>query len=127
MKRKTAWSMLMYSCLIVAALSIGVLTPLMLSGCTTITNPDGSTRRVLGFDSPEAQTKAKETVDSAAAVLPFPFNVIVKSVGDIVILGISVYAAKKKGEEIGWDSKVADDKKNSPPPPSAPIPPATTT
>lgn len=92
----------MYSCFIVFIISV-CCTPFMTWGCTTVTNPDGTTSKVLGFESPEAQAQARETVKAASDALPYPFNLIVKSVGDLAILGIGVYAAKKKGEDLGWD------------------------
>lgn len=101
---------------------------LLITGCTTVKNPDGSTSRVLGFDSPEAQAKAQQTVESGAALLPWPFNAIVTTVGGLAITLIGAYAAKKKGEDIGWDTAHSESpalggapaKSTAPPAPPAP-------
>ena len=85
-----------------------VVPLLILSGCTTVQNPDGTTRRVIGFDSPEAQAKANESVKTLSTFLPWPFDAIVSSVGVLGVTLISAYAAKKKGEEQGWDQAHAE-------------------
>lgn len=102
-------------CTLFAIVAAGVV-----AGCTTVQNPDGTTSRVLGFDSPEAQAKAIESVQAASRVLPFPFGSITEAVGTLLVTAVGVYAAKKKGEEIGWDLKdkeIADKSKVPPPAP----------
>jgi hypothetical protein len=86
-------------------ITLCLILPLLIVGCTTVQNPDGSTSRVLGFDSPEAQAQANESVKKAAGVLPFPFSSITEAVGTILVGAVGVYAAKKKGEDIGWDKR----------------------
>lgn len=90
------------SCVIAASLC-AVVAVSTIPGCTTVANPDGSSHRVLGFESAEAQQKATETVNSIAAYLPAPFNTVASAVGTALFAGIGVYAGKKKGESDGWD------------------------
>lgn len=80
------------------------LAVLCLASCTTVQQPDGSSKQVLGFSSPEAQAQAKSSIESGAALLPFPFNVIATGIGTVLVSVVGVYAAKKKGEDIGWDT-----------------------
>lgn len=111
------------SCVVVATM-LGALT---VTGCTTIKNPDGTSQRVLGFDSPEAQQKAQDTVNTIATYLPPPFNTIAGAIGTAVVAGIGSYAAKKKGEEIGWDTAHQESpalSKDASTAPTAPKPPA---
>lgn len=91
------------------------LVVLALASCTTVEQPDGSTKSVLGFSSPEAQAQAKQSIESGAALLPFPFNVIVAGLGTIGVSVVGVYAAKKqaevaklKGANEGWDAAHAE-------------------
>lgn len=98
--RQTALSLLTTACVLTASL----LAAVTIYGCTTVKNDDGSTSRVLGFESPEAQEKAAATVNTIAAYLPPPFNTIAGALGTAVVAGIGSYAAKKKGEDIGWDT-----------------------
>ena len=118
--KRMLWSVFSTSCLIVAS----VLGGLTLAACTTVQNPDGSTSRVLGFESPEAQAKAQDTVNTIAAYLPPPFNTIAGAIGTAVVAGIGAYAAKKKGEEIGWDTAHSESpalpKPAAPPAPPSP-------
>lgn len=97
----------------------------LLSACTTVQNPDGTSSRVLGFDSPEAQATAQAAVDRASSRLPFPFGDIVGAVGTIVVAAVGVYAAKKKGEDIGWDTAHSESPALggvTPKPPAPPTP-----
>lgn len=90
--------------LLILLASQSVAFALLIAGCTTVQNPDGTSSRVLGFDSPEAQATAQAAVDRASSRLPFPFGDIVGAVGTLVVAAVGVYAAKKKGEDIGWDT-----------------------
>lgn len=98
--RQIVLTLVTFSCVIVASLIAGVT----IIGCTTVKNDDSSTSRVLGFESPEAQAKAQDTVNTIAMYLPPPFNTIAGAIGTAVVAGIGSYAAKKKGEDIGWDT-----------------------
>jgi len=111
-------------CTLFAIVAAGVV-----AGCTTVKNPDGTASWVLGFDSPEAQAKAAETVKSVSTLLPWPFDAIVATVGGLGVTLIGAYAAKKKGEEKGWDLAHAESPAlggtPAPAAPPAPTPPTT--
>ena len=85
-----------------AQFSLISLPFLALAGCTTIQNPDGSKSSVLGLTQDQAQVVAATTST---------FGSLFGPIGTTVGAGIGAlalaFAAKKKGEDAGWDARDA--------------------
>ncbi len=82
-------------------LAFACLAVLSLAACTTVTAPDGSTSRVLGFESQAEMDKTSAVVAKATSALPFPFDLIAGTLSVIAIGAIGV-VGKKLGEDKGW-------------------------